>query len=224
MDVMQIKKSPHYIINVGLLLSVLPFLNACTSQQNSIKPVVNKSPSAVLAKDRTWKQRQQRMLRSARWELQGKVGMRYKTDHWSFGVNWDQKGKNNSVINIQNPFTGATVALITQKKNSVTLKSADGKIYQDTNAERLLKRQTGIELPLDGLVYWARGVTAPQYPKGAVILDAIGRPQQITQANWVIKYPRYTDSSADAFPKKIVLSRKKNAIYVKMIAKKWKIK
>ena len=155
------------------------------------------------------------------WNLDGKVAMRYKTDNWNFGVNWAQTGAKNSVINIKNPFTGATVALITQNNNKVSLQSSDGKVYQDTNAEKLLKRQAGIDLPLGGLVYWARGVMAPQYKKGSVILDNAGRPTQISQENWLIKYPRYENATYNSLPKKIVLTRKADAVYVKMIAKKW---
>ena len=210
-------------IGVTLLFSTL-LLGGCTSQQRSLKPVVKAKPKpakTVSTKEALWQKRQQQFARMASWNMDGKVAMRYKTDNWSFGVNWAQKGKN-SVINIKNPFTGATVALLTQNNKKVTLKASDGKTYQDTNAERLLKKQANIELPLEGLVYWARGTTAPQYPKGNVVLDAMGRPKQITQANWVIKYKRYKGNAYNSLPKKIILTRKKDAVYVNMVAKKWK--
>jgi len=214
------------INNIGwILLGGVLLLGGCSSQQASIKPVVKSKPgSAVSSKEALWKQRQQRFSKMAAWTMDGKVAMRYKVDNWNFGVNWAQQGANDFVINIKNPFTGATVALITQNNNKVTLKSSDGKTYQDTNAERLLKRQANIELPLNGLVYWARGVTAPHYPKGRVTLDAMGRPQKIIQANWVIKYRRYNDNSYNALPTKIVLTRKQDAVYVNMITKEWNIK
>lgn len=198
------------------------FLGGCTSQQSGVKPSVKPKPSVtVSSKEASWAKRQKHMLNMKSWNLDGKVAMRYKTDNWNFGVNWAQTGANNSVINIKNPFTGATVALITQNNKNVNLKSSDGKIYQDTNAEKLLKRQAGIDLPLGGLVYWARGVMAPQYKKGSVVLDAAGRPTQIAQENWLIKYPKYENASYNSLPKKIVLTRKADAVYVKMIAKKW---
>jgi outer membrane lipoprotein LolB len=50
----------------------------------------------------------------------------------------------------------------------------------------------------------------------------MGRPKQINQASWVIKYKRYKGKSYNALPAKIILSRKKDAVYVNMIAKKWK--
>ncbi|MCK5917534.1 MAG: outer membrane lipoprotein LolB [Cocleimonas sp.] len=212
-------------IGIALLFSTL-LLGGCTSQQNNIKPVVKAKPKPtkmVSTKEALWNKRQQQFTRMASWNMDGKVAMRYKTDNWSFGVNWAQKGKN-SVINIKNPFTGATVALLTQNNSKVTLKASDGKTYQDTNAERLLKKQANIELPLEGLVYWARGITAPQYPKGKVVLDSMGRPKQITQANWLIKYKHYKGNAYNSLPKKIILTRKKDAVYVNMVAKKWKIR
>jgi len=218
-------KTVSNVNKIGLTLifgSVLLF-GGCTSQQSSVKPVVKKpiSIKKVSNKEILWAKRNRQLLNAKSWVLDGKVAMRYKVDNWNFGVNWKQTGANNAVINIKNPFTGATVALITQNNNKVSLQAADGKIYQDTNAEKLLKRQAGIELPLSGLVYWARGIMAPQYKKGTFTLDSAGRPTQIVQENWLIKYPRYENASYNSLPKKIVLTRKKDAVYVKMIAKKW---
>jgi outer membrane lipoprotein LolB len=220
------EKKWHSVNNIGwILLGSVLLLGGCSSQQASIKPVVkSKSGPDDSSKEALWKQRQLRFSKMAAWTMDGKVAMRYKVNNWSFGVTWAQQGANDFVINIKNPFTGATVALITQNGNKVTLKSSDGKSYQDTNAERLLKKQANIELPLNGLVYWARGVTAPQYSKAIVKLDAMGRPQQITQANWVIKYRRYNGDNYTSLPTKIILTRKKDAVYVNMITKKWHTK
>jgi outer membrane lipoprotein LolB len=223
-----IEKKLHNISKIGMMLFLsLFFLAGCTSQQSSLKPVLKvmvKPSVTVSGKEALWEKRQQEFSKMASWDMKGKVAMRYKVDNWSFGVDWSQTGENNSVINIKNPFTGATVALLTQKNNKVTMKASDGKIYQDTNAERLLKKQAGIELPLEGLIYWARGITAPQYPKGSILLDAMGRPKQIIQANWVIKYRSYKGNAHNSLPRKIILTRKKDAVYVNLVAKKWKIR
>ena len=220
-----IEKNFHNMSKIGVILFLgLFFLGGCTSQQSSVKPVVKamvKPSITVSGKEGLWKKRQQEFSKMASWNMKGKVAMRYKVDNWSFGVDWSQTGKNNSVINIKNPFTGATVALLTQNNNKVTMKASDGKTYQDTNAERLLKKQAGIELPLEGLIYWARGITAPQYPKGSILLDAMGRPKQMTQANWVIKYRSYKGNAYNSLPRKIILTRKKDAVYVNLVAKKW---
>jgi outer membrane lipoprotein LolB len=212
---------------VAMLLFSTLLLGGCTSQQSNVKPIVKVKPKPgkiISDKEALWQKRQQQFAQMAAWNMDGKVAMRYKVENWSFGINWAQKGKNNLVINIKNPFTGATVALLTQNNNKITLKTSDGKIYQDSNAELLLKKQANIELPLEGLVYWSRGITAPQYPKGKVILDVMGRPKQITQANWLIKYKRYKGNAYNSLPKKIILTRKKDAVYVNMVARKWKIR
>ena len=222
-----IKKRLDHRNKIGVMLFFILFLlGGCTTQQSSVKPMVDKPKSTltVSGKEALWKKRQQQFSKMAAWTMNGKVAMRYKVDNWSFGVDWLQKGINYSVINIKNPFTGATVALLTQKNNKVTLKASDGKIYQDTNAERLLKKQARIELPLEGLIYWARGISAPQYPKAKVVLDALGRPKKMIQANWTIKYKSYKGNAYNSLPRKIILTRKKNAVYVNMVAKKWQTK
>lgn len=223
MSVLNIKTSQFLSKRGGVLIFSALLMGGC-SQQRMVEPAATVKPKPsikVSTKEAAWAKRQQQLQAASSWGLDGKVAMRYKTDNWSFGVKWSQQGAKNSTIDIKNPFTGATVALIKQNNNSVSLKSSDGNVYTDTNAEKLLKKQAGISLPLDGLVYWARGIMAPQYPKGQVILDNAGRPKQITQASWVIKYPRYVGTAYNSLPKKIVLTRKVDEVYVNMVAKKW---
>lgn len=227
MNVLNIKTNQFLSKKGGgaLIVSVL-LLGGCSSQHRIVDPasIKPKSSAPVGSKEAAWQKRQQQLSATSSWGLDGKVAMRYKTDNWNFGVKWSQQGPKNSVIDIRNPFTGATVALITQKNNQVSLKSSDGNVYTDTNAEALLKKQAGISLPLDGLVYWSRGIMAPQYPKGTAVLDSAGRPKQMIQSGWIIKYPRYVGTAYNALPKKIVLARKTDEVYVNMVAKKWKNK
>lgn len=205
---------------ISILIASVLLMGGCATQTE--KPKVQAKPQVQVSnKESLWRKRQQQMKNMQSWNLDGKVAMRYRTDNWTFGVNWDQLQRNRSIIDIKNPFTGATVALIKQNNQQVTLTTADGQSYQDSNAEELLSKHAGVQLPLGGLAYWARGILAPQYPDGAVVLDANGRPTQITQASWLIKYPRYENGTYNALPKKIVLTRKADQVYVNMVAKKW---
>jgi outer membrane lipoprotein LolB len=125
-------------------------------------------------------------------------------------------------MQIKNPLTGAIIAKLDKTPQQVSLLSGDGKTYRDTDEERLLQRQSGVKLPLKGMQYWVRGLSSPQYKVDKLTLDNLGRPQAIYQAGWKISYSRYLNNRFDAMPRKVVITRDKDNVYLKMIAKQWK--
>ena len=210
-------------IFLGLVLSVsLVTLGGCT-RMNVNQTVKPKPPVSVPknTKEGYWKQRQQLLARDSTWNLKSKVALRYRAEHFTFGLNWAQKNAQQYVMLINNPVTGGVVAKLSRDKAGVSLLSDDGKTYRDTDEERLLKRQSGIELPLKGMQYWARGLTSPVYKTDKVVLDSLGRPQSIYQAGWKIDYSRYRSNRFNAMPGKVIITRNKDSVYLKMIAKRW---
>ncbi|MCF6190944.1 MAG: lipoprotein insertase outer membrane protein LolB [Cocleimonas sp.] len=210
-------------IFLGLAVGVsLMTLNGCSTigvnQTGKTKPSVSVPKNT---KEGYWKQRQQLLGRDSTWNLNSKVALRYRAEHFTFGLNWAQKNAQQYVMLINNPVTGGVVAKLSRDKAGVSLLSDDGKTYRDTDEERLLKRQSGIELPLKGMQYWARGLTSPLYKTDKVVLDASGRPQSIYQAGWKIDYSRYASNKFNAMPGKVIITRSKDSVYLKMIAKRW---
>jgi len=210
-------------IFLGLMISVgLATMNGCTglnvNQTGKSKPSVSVSKNT---KEGYWKQRQQLLGRDSTWNLNSKVALRYRAEHFTFGLNWAQKNAQQYVMLINNPVTGGVVAKLSRDRAGVSLLSDDGKTYRDTDEERLLKRQSGIELPLKGMQYWVRGLASPLYKTDKVVLDALGRPQLIYQAGWKIDYSRYKSNKFNAMPGKVIITRSKDSVYLKMIAKRW---
>ncbi len=181
------------------------------------------SPSATstASKETLWKQRQRLLVNDSNWNLKSKVALRFREDNASFGLNWAQRAVQHYVMQITNPITGGLVAKLSRDKSGVTLLSDDGKTYRDSDEERLLRRQAGIGLPLKGMQYWVRGLASPQYKTEKLTLDVYGRPQSIQQAGWKIDYSRYLSTKSNAMPSKVVISRAKDDVYLKMIAKQW---
>ena len=199
----------------------LLFLSAC-SQIPVQSPVTVKPGGQVSAEQSAWKQRQSILARKQRWSLNSKIALRYKEEHWSFGLNWQQNRLNQYVMQIKNPITGSVVAKLTKNRQGVFLLADDGKTYRDVDEERLLDRQSGVKLPLKGMQYWVRGLATPAFKTNKLILDKSGRPRTLYQAGWKIDYSRYTTANVDALPRKVVITRDKNNVYLKMIAKQWR--
>ena len=206
-----------------ILLSVvssLLLLSACS--QNRVVTPVKKPIVQTTSKISAWKTRQQQLARKSSWTLISKIALRFREDHWNFGLNWNQQNLNNYQMQIKNPLTGAIIAKLDKRPQHVSLLSGDGKTYRDTDEERLLQRQSGVKLPLKGMQYWVRGLSSPQYKVDKLVLDALGRPQAIYQAGWKISYTGYLNNRFDAMPRKVVITRDKDSVYLKMIAKQWK--
>jgi len=181
--------------------------------------VVVVNPSS---KQQAWKSRQNILIRKQAWSLNSKIALRYRDEHWTFGLNWVQKATRQYVMQIKNPVTGAVIARLTKNYQGVALLSDDGKTYHDADEERLLQRQSGVQLPLKGMQYWVRGLTSPVHKVDKLVLDSRGRPKTIFQAGWQINYSNYLNASTAALPRKVVITREKDNVYLKMIAKQWR--
>jgi outer membrane lipoprotein LolB len=202
-----------------MIIGLLLLMQGCATVQT--KPEI--PPGSQNNKSINWKQRQQKLNHLSTWQLNGRVAVTYKDENWPFGIQWDQNNANSYTMNIKHPLTRSVVALLSKSSGGVTLRAENGRIYRDTSAERLLERQLGIKVPLEGLQYWVRGLTAPQYTVNALRLDNAGRAKQFQQGGWLIQFSNYKGASYDAMPGKINVSRTSpELIRVKMLIKQWR--
>lgn len=204
----------------GLIIAPVLFITGCSqinsNQPSSVTPV--KPPEA---QQTAWKQRQAFLARSASWSLKSKASLRYDDENLIFGLNWAQSPGDNYVINISNPITGALVSKLNRSNGVVSLLADDGKTYQDNDEERLLKRQSGLTIPVKGMRHWVRGLTSPLSKVEKLVLDNAGRPRTLQQAGWKITYSSYVNNGTNALPRKINLSRGVEKIYIRLVAKNW---
>ncbi|MGV6809936.1 MAG: lipoprotein insertase outer membrane protein LolB [bacterium] len=173
--------------------------------------------------EQAWAQRQAKFDRMKSWRLQGRVGVRHQAQSWTFSIVWLQQNGKQYAMNIKNPLTGNIVAQLTSTEQGVSLLANDGKTYRDADAEQLLRQQMGVGLPLKGMKYWVRGLISPDYlqTKNAIKLDAYGRPIQLQQAGWMVKYTKYESDTPYALPEKMNLSHRVEKTRVKVVAKDW---
>lgn len=74
---------------------------------------------------------------------------------------------------------------------------------ESQNPEAELQALLGSRLPLESLVYWARGLPRPGLA-ARYALDGAGRLQQLMQGDWQLAYPAYHPGSP-ALPRRIEL-------------------
>lgn len=206
-------------VYLALLCTSALVLTACSSQP---KPATSGSVMKAANPEGAWAERQRVLAQMQQWQLKGRVGLQLREQSWSFGLDWAQRNSRQYEMQIQNPLTGGLMATVLETGSQVTLKAADGKVYQDTDAERLLARQLKMNLPLKNLQYWARGLPSPNVAVDAVKLDAAGRPTRLQQAGWVVDYASYEGNGTQALPSKIQLEKASERVKAKLVAKEWK--
>jgi outer membrane lipoprotein LolB len=197
-----------------LMLSL--FVSACSNVTQ--KPTTPKPQN----KQAAWEQRQVKFSQVKEWRVQGKVAIKHQENNWPFSLSWLQRQGEDYEMNIKHPLTGNILYYLKSDAQGVMMRAQDGKVYRDNDAESLLKSQLKVGLPLKGLRYWVRGISAPQYAKAEVNLDEYGRPVTLLQQGWSIEYPIYQEAGQYALPEKIILTHKANNTRIKVIAKDWK--
>ena len=204
----------------GLLVLCLFIIAGC-SQTNINPPSSVTSVKPPASKQAAWQQRKTFLTSKNTWQLGSKVSLRVKEENLIFGLNWAQLPANNYVIQISNPITGGLVSKLSRSSGVVSLLADDGMTYKDNDEERLLKNQSGLTIPLKGMQYWVRGLSAPQYKVDQLVLDNAGRPRTLQQAGWKVIYSSYVNNGTNALPRKINLSRGAEKIFIRLIAKNW---
>ncbi|KTD07409.1 lipoprotein insertase outer membrane protein LolB [Legionella jamestowniensis] len=152
------------------------------------------------------------------WEISGAMAARSKNKGWNASVNWLQRGIGHYQIRLFGPLGSGTV-LINKKGGLVTLRDGP-KTASSSNAEELLKKQTGIRLPVNNLYYWVRGLPAPGHVQSAK-RDSANHLLVLKQSGYVIDYGQYTSVGKTVLPSVIRLQG--NGVFIKLVIKRWRI-
>jgi outer membrane lipoprotein LolB len=150
------------------------------------------------------------------WVIRGALAAKNKSKGWSATMNWAQQGPSSYQIRLMGPLGGGTV-LINKQGNTVTFQDGS-KRATSNNADELLKKQTGIQLPVNNLYYWVRGLPAP----GAVQSeqhDQFNHLVQLRQGGYTINFTQYTSVKGIDLPSMVRLDG--NGVMIKVIIKSW---
>lgn len=150
------------------------------------------------------------------WEIQGAMAAKTKNRGWSASMNWTQSGPGSYQIRLIGPLGGGSV-LINKKGSTVTFQDGPKKVTS-SNADELLKKETGIRLPVNNLYYWVRGLPAPGEQESSQH-DQYNHLTHLKQSGYTIQFTQYTSTKGIDLPSMIRLEG--NGIMVKVIIKRW---
>ncbi len=152
------------------------------------------------------------------WDISGAMAARNQSKSWSASLQWAQMGPNDYQIRLSGPLGGGTV-LIVKQKGLVTYTDGPKKM-SSSNADTLLKEQTGIQLPVNHLYYWVRGLPAPGAVQGAHY-SPTGELISLQQSGYSIQYANYTSVNALTLPQKMQLNG--HGVTLKLVIKQWRV-
>ena len=165
-----------------------------------------------------WPARQRALAALRDWSVNGRLAVITAQEGWHVSLHWVQQGP---VYNIDliGPLGQGRVR-IQGDAQGVALRTADGQLQRATDADELLARAVGVRIPLNGLLYWVRGLPAPGQPS-TLALDEQGRLSRLEQDGWQIDYLDYMPVAPLELPRRIRATQ--GEIKVQIVVNDWSL-
>ncbi|MEE9303808.1 MAG: lipoprotein insertase outer membrane protein LolB [Thiotrichaceae bacterium] len=201
------------VLSLGLLV-----LSGCSTATRQIPDTTTGNSGS---QNKSWKARQAKLAALSMWKLKGRASVAYRGDNWPFGLEWQQTSPSHYSMNIKHPLTQSSLAQVVKTGNVVRLTS-NGRVYQDSSAEKLIEKNLRVKLPVKGMRHWVLGVASPHYPVTTLKLDSTGRPLLLQQAGWNIHYLKYQTNTFNALPSLINVTRESpQPVQIKIRIRQW---
>jgi outer membrane lipoprotein LolB len=163
-----------------------------------------------------WQSHKQQIGSLDAWQISGKVGIRAPQDSGSGTLFWLQR-QDYYDIRLSGPL-GRGAARLTGRPGAIQLEVANQGRYQAASPEQLLQQQLGLNLPVSHLLWWIRGLPAPD-SKSRLTLDGDSRLAQLSQAGWQVEYLRYAEQDGYWLPERLKLSG--HDLQITLVIKDW---
>ena len=163
-----------------------------------------------------WKDHKARITTLDGWQINGKVGIRAPNDSGSGTLFWLQR-QGYFDIRLSGPL-GRGAARLTGRPDDVTLEVANQGRYHADSPEALLEQQLGWRLPVSHLLWWVRGLPAPD-SRSQLTLDGDSHLSRLVQDGWTVEYTRYTEQNGYSLPERLKL--KGQDLDVTLVIKDW---
>ncbi|MCY1396221.1 Outer-membrane lipoprotein LolB precursor [compost metagenome] len=150
----------------------------------------------------TWKAHKMQIAALDGWQIDGKVGIRAPKDSGSGTLFWLQR-QGYYDIRLSGPL-GRGAARLTGREGAVTLEVAGQGRFQAVSPEALLEEQLGWRLPVSHLLWWIRGLPAPD-SRSRVTLDSDSRLAHLEQDGWQVEYGSYSQQAGYWLPERMKL-------------------
>jgi outer membrane lipoprotein LolB len=163
-----------------------------------------------------WQAHKAQISQLAGWQINGKVGIRAPRDSGSGTLFWLQR-QDYADIRLSGPL-GRGAARLTGRPGDITLEVANQGRYQAESPEELLQQQLGLNLPVSHLLWWIRGLPAPD-SRSRLSLDSDSRLARLDQDGWDVEYLRYVEQNGYWLPERLRLTG--HDLQVTLVIKDW---
>ncbi|GIZ11069.1 lipoprotein insertase outer membrane protein LolB [Pseudomonas sp. NCCP-436] len=151
---------------------------------------------------RLWQSHKQLISQLDGWQISGKIGIRAPRDSGSATLFWLQR-QDYYDIRLSGPLGGGA-ARLTGRPGNILLEVANRGRFQAESPEALLQEQLRLELPVSNLLWWIRGLPAPD-SHSRISLDGDSRLARLEQDGWQVDYLRYTEQNGYVLPERLKL-------------------
>lgn len=191
-------------------LLVLPLLlTAC------VPAVRMKGDASLLAAQ----QARERVLAPVdRWVLQGRLGVSNGSDGGSGSFSWSQDGDHYEFV-LRAPVTGKSFRL-SGDSHGALMEGLDGGPIRGRDAESLMHRALGWDVPLRDLRAWVLGLRADSGP-AELTFGEDRLPATLLQDGWSVDYREWDTSRQPPLPKKLYAA--KPPYKVKLVIESWQL-
>jgi outer membrane lipoprotein LolB len=152
------------------------------------------------------------------WGFDGRLSMDDGEDGGSGSLRWRTDGPDSRL-----DFRGALgrgAWRLSIAPGRAVLEKADGSRTEARSVDDLIRLETGWEVPVDALAYWARGLRAPG-EVAKIEFDQDGRIVRLEQSGWSIRFERYRDAVGTELPGKIEAVR--GQLRLKLVPARWAV-
>ena len=194
----------YLLLGLPLLL-----LTAC------VPAVRMKGDASLLAAQRA---REQALASVDRWVLQGRLGVSNGSDGGSGNFSWSQDGEHYEFV-LRAPVTGKSFRL-SGDNHGALIEGLDGGPIHGRDAESLMHRALGWDVPLRDLRAWVLGLRADGGP-AELTFGTDRLPASLLQDGWSVDYREWDASHQPPLPKKLYAA--KPPYKVKLVIESWQL-
>lgn len=191
------------------LLALPLLLTAC------VPAVRMKGDASLLAEQHA---REQALAHVERWVLQGRLGVSNGSDGGSGSFSWSQDGEHYEFV-LRAPVTGKSFRL-SGDNDGALMEGLDGGPIRGRDAESLMHRALGWDVPLRELRAWVLGLRADGGP-AELTFGTDRLPASLRQDGWSVDYREWDTGHQPPLPKKLYAA--KPPYKVKLVIESWQL-
>lgn len=163
-----------------------------------------------------WKTHKAEITALDGWQISGKIGIRAPQDSGSGTLFWLQR-QDYFDIRLSGPL-GRGATRLTGRPDAVSLEVAGQGRFEADSPEALVEAQLGWQLPVSHLLWWVRGLPAPD-SRSRLGLDSESRLARLEQDGWQVEYLSYRIEDGYALPERIKLQGRD--LQITLVIKDW---